>query len=82
MLLVDADMRDAQPQVFLPRRKDHEYSLDHYQQQFYLRSNREGKNFGLYRSDSWDEQAWQTLIAPRESVMLEEFHSVPRLAGG
>ena len=73
MLLVDADMRDAQPQVFLPRRKDHEYSLDHYQQQFYLRSNREGKNFGLYRSDSWDEQAWQTLIAPRESVMLEDF---------
>ncbi|HEP1896394.1 TPA: oligopeptidase B [Kluyvera cryocrescens] len=73
MLLVDADMRDAQPQVFLPRRKDHEYSLDHYQQQFYLRSNREGKNFGLYRSDSWDEQAWQTLVAPRESVMLEDF---------
>ena len=73
MLLLDADKSDAQPQSYLPRRKDHEYSIDHYQQQFYLRSNRDGKNFGLYRSDSWDEHAWQTLIAPRDAVMLEDF---------
>lgn len=73
MLLLDADKSDAQPQSYLPRRKDHEYSIDHYQQQFYLRSNRDGKNFGLYRSDSWDEHAWQTLIAPRDTVMLEDF---------
>lgn len=73
MLLLDADKSDAQPQSYLPRRKDHEYSIDHYQQQFYLRSNRDGKNFGLYRSYSWDEHAWQTLIAPRDAVMLEDF---------
>jgi len=73
MLLLDADKSDAQPQVFLPRRKDHEYSLDHYQQQFYLRSNRDGKNFGLYRSESWEETAWQPIIAPRDTVMLEDF---------
>ncbi len=50
MLLVDADTPDAKPQTFLARRKDHEYSLDHYQGHFYIRSNREGKNFGLYRA--------------------------------
>ncbi len=28
--LLDADLPDALPQVFLPRRRGHEYSLDHY----------------------------------------------------
>ncbi len=58
---------------FLPRRKDHEYSLDHYQHRFYLRSNRHGKNFGLYRTRMRDEQQWEELIPPRENIMLEGF---------
>ena len=66
-------MPDAEPVCFLPRRKDHEYSLDHYQHAFYLRSNREGKNFGLYRTHERDERQWETLIAPRQDVMLEGF---------
>lgn len=71
--LLDAEFADAQPQVFCPRRKDHEYSLDHYDHHFYVRSNREGKNFGLYRTDHVKEEKWQTLIAPRGHVMLEDF---------
>ncbi|MGF7443288.1 oligopeptidase B, partial [Klebsiella michiganensis] len=73
VLLLNAEMTDAEPVCFLPRRKDHEYSLDHYQHAFYLRSNREGKNFGLYRTTLRDEQQWETLIAPRHEVMLEGF---------
>ena len=73
MLLVDADTPDAKPQTFLARRKDHEYSLDHYQGHFYIRSNREGKNFGLYRGLNGEEGDWQTIIAAREAVMLEDF---------
>ena len=72
-LLLDAELADAQPQVFLPRRKDHEYNLDHYHHRFYLRSNRDGKNFGLYQTPKRDEQAWQTLIPARDEVMLEDF---------
>lgn len=71
--LLNTEMPDAEPVCFLPRRKDHEYSLDHYQHAFYLRSNREGKNFGLYRTHERDEQQWETLIAPRQEVMLEGF---------
>lgn len=71
--LLDAEMVDAEPFVFLPRRKDHEYSLDHYQHRFYLRSNRNGKNFGLYRTRMRDEQQWEELIPPRENIMLEGF---------
>ncbi|TGB74782.1 oligopeptidase B [Escherichia sp. E4702] len=71
--LMDAELADAEPFVFLPRRKDHEYSLDHYQHRFYLRSNRNGKNFGLYRTRMRDEQAWEELIPPRDNIMLEGF---------
>lgn len=71
--LLNTEMPDAEPVCFLPRRKDHEYSLDHFQHAFYLRSNREGKNFGLYRTHERDEQQWETLIAPRQDVMLEGF---------
>ncbi|OAT32138.1 protease [Buttiauxella brennerae ATCC 51605] len=73
VLLLDAELVDAQPQSFAPRRKDHEYTLDHYQHHFYLRSNRAGKNFGLYRTKVRDESQWEELIPPREQVMLEGF---------
>lgn len=79
VLLLDANDPQAKPQVFVPRRKDHEYGLDHYQGHFYIRSNRDiaapkdGKNFGLYKSADNNEASWQTLIDPREAVMLEGF---------
>lgn len=73
VLLLDAELPDALPLCFLPRRKDHEYSLDHFQHHFYLRSNREGKNFGLYRTPVRDESRWEALIPPRDDVMLEGF---------
>ncbi|MEM6159053.1 prolyl oligopeptidase family serine peptidase [Erwinia sp. P6884] len=73
VLLLDAEYADAKPQVFCPRRKDHEYTLDHYQHYFYLRSNREGKNFGLYRTDHFAEKEWQTLVPARDHIVLEGF---------
>ena len=72
-LLLDAELPDAQPIMFLPRRKDHEYNLDHYQHTFYLRSNREGKNFGLYRTKVRNDKQWEVLIPPRDHIMLEGF---------
>ena len=71
--LIDAEYPDAQPQVFCPRRRDHEYSIDHYNHQFYIRSNRDGKNFGLYRSAWLAENRWQALIPARDNVVLEDF---------
>lgn len=73
ILLLDADDPQATPKVFLSRRKDHEYALDHYLGNFYIRSNKDGKNFGLYKSENGTEAQWQTLIAPRIEVMLEGF---------
>ncbi|SPW54925.1 protease II [Escherichia coli] len=76
--LLDAEMADAEPFVFLPRRKDHEYSLDHYQHRFYLRSNRHGKNFGLYRTRMRDEQQWEELIpATRKTSCWKGLRCLP-----
>ncbi|WJV64352.1 prolyl oligopeptidase family serine peptidase [Pectobacteriaceae bacterium C52] len=73
VLLLDARDPQAMPQMFVPRRKDHEYDLDHYGDYFYLRSNREGKTFGLYRATDGQEAQWGTLIAPRTECILEGF---------
>ncbi|WP_437613570.1 prolyl oligopeptidase family serine peptidase [Erwinia sp. V71] len=73
VLLLDAEFAEAQPQVFSPRNKDHEYSVDHYNHHFYVRSNHEGKNFGLYRTDYVDIARWETVIAPRDHIVLEDF---------
>lgn len=73
MLLLDAELPDAEPQCFIPRQRDREYSLDHYQHYFWIRSNHEGKNFGLYRTKVRDVQRWETVIPTRERVMLEGY---------
>ncbi|MGG6120843.1 prolyl oligopeptidase family serine peptidase [Pantoea allii] len=71
--LIDASFPDAIPQVFLPRRRDHEYSLDHYDHTFFIRSNRDGKNFGLYRSRYLEESRWETVIPARDHIVMEDF---------
>ncbi|WP_017802864.1 prolyl oligopeptidase family serine peptidase [Winslowiella toletana] len=73
ILLLDGEYAEAEPQVFCPRRNDHEYTLDHYNHHFYVRSNREGKNFGLYRTDYKDVSRWETLVEPRDHIVLEDF---------
>ncbi|WP_192456681.1 S9 family peptidase [Musicola keenii] len=73
ILLLDADDSHAVPQVFVPRRPDHEYELDHLHDRFYVRSNRGGKTFGLYRALDAGEDAWETLVPPRAGRVLEGF---------
>lgn len=72
---IDAEHPHLAPQCFVPRRENHEYSLDHYQGQYYIRSNCEGANFGLYRCDeaNYDEAEWDTLIAADAQRILEDF---------
>ena len=64
----------AAPRCFLPRRRGHEYHLDHFSDHFYLRSNHAGANFGLYRSVAdGGEASWCCLLPPRDQVLLQEF---------
>jgi oligopeptidase B len=60
--------------VVEPRRKGHEYYLDHHEGEFYIRTNDRGRNFRLVRAPVADPSAkhWHEVIAHRPMVMLEE----------
>jgi oligopeptidase B len=62
--------------LLLQRERGHEYSVDHYRQQFYIRTNKPGKNFALMSAKLADTAAferWQTIIPARPDVLLESY---------
>ncbi|MEG0009241.1 MAG: S9 family peptidase [Aeromonas sp.] len=71
--LIDANTPAQKPRLFLPRQADHEYSLDHYRGRFYVRSNKDGKNFGLYETKESPVDRWKAVIAPNPDVLLESY---------
>ena len=72
---LDAESPDGSWVVFLPRVRDHEYHLDHYRDRFYIRTNRDARNFKLMEAADGqsDPDAWITLIPHREDVLLGAF---------
>ncbi len=75
-LVLDAEKPGGEFVAFLPRSRGHEYSIDHFQNKFYIRSNNSGKNFALKTADSLLNQSadtWKTIIPARDDVLLEDF---------
>ena len=75
-LVLDAENPQGEFNAFLPRVRDHEYSIDHFQDQFYIRSNEQGNNFALmtsFCSTNENSDKWQTVIAARADVLLEGY---------
>jgi oligopeptidase B len=72
MRYLEADNPDGSFAVFLPRERDHEYSVDHYQDKFYIRTNWEAKNFRLMETslDKTDKDNWTDVIPHRDEVLL------------
>ncbi|MGB5301563.1 MAG: oligopeptidase B, partial [Gemmatimonadota bacterium] len=62
-------------QVILPREPDHEYSVDHFGDHFYFRTNDEAPNFRLVRAPITDpsRSRWEEVVAHRDDVLLEGF---------
>ena len=62
-------------QVFLPRRADHEYSVDHLGGQFYIYSNEDAPNFRLFTTsvDNLARQDWVERIPHRKDVFLQNY---------
>ena len=72
---LDADAPGGAFTVFLPRTRDHEYHIDHYRDRFYIRTNRDARNFTLMEAAEGqaDPDAWVELIPHREDVLLGRF---------
>jgi len=75
-LLLDADTPESEFTSFLRRQRDHEYSIDHFQNQFYIRTNHCGKNFALKTSSVMTQlncDDWKTVVEAREETLLEGY---------
>ena len=73
---LDAYLPTSEWQIFLPRERDHEYSVDHAGDLFYVRTNLKAANFRLMAvgpDQTTDVQAWQEIIPHRKKVFLESF---------
>ncbi len=59
--------------VFQPRIKDVLYSIDHANNQFYIRTNLEAKNFKVMTTpeNKTDLTSWKELIAHKDSVLIQ-----------
>jgi oligopeptidase B len=59
-----ADNPSGEFKVIIPRRDGHEYSVEHYNDQFYIVTNNDAKNFRVVTApiDDPSEKNWQTFI--------------------
>ena len=87
---LSADHPQEGLKLLLPRSGEHEYYLDHIGDQFYIRTNDQGKNFRLVAAPVSDpgKANWKEVIPHRADVMLEDvdcfathFVAVERKAG-
>lgn len=72
--VLSANDPDGEWKVFLPRERGHEYSIDHASGYFYIRSNRDARNFKLMRcvEGVYTEKGWETVVEHRENTLLED----------
>ena len=73
-LYIPADSPTDAPKVILPREKDHEYSVDHRDGLFYIRSNQGAKNFRLVTAPVANpaKANWKEIIAHRPAVKIDD----------
>lgn len=70
-----ADNPKGEFQIFAPRQKDHEYSVDHLGDQFFIRTNLKAKNFRLMTAglDAHQIADWKEMIPHRDDVFLQGY---------
>jgi oligopeptidase B len=71
---LNADLPDGEFQIFQPRERDHEYSIAHFEDIFYIVTNWEAKNFRLMETDIHNtmKEHWREVIPHRREVLLYE----------
>ena len=72
---LDANQPMGQFKVIQPRERGLEYSVDHYKDKFYIRTNYEAKNFRLMETSisKTTKENWMVVIPHRDDVLLGGF---------
>jgi oligopeptidase B len=78
--VLEANDPTGEFRVVEPRRRDHEYALDHFGDSFYIRTNDQAKNFRLMKTPVGEtgRTHWVEVIAHREDVYLSGFEIFDR----
>ncbi len=71
--VLDANTPDGKFRVIQPRERNLEYSIDHFGDKFYIRTNLDAKNFRLMETPEGktSKENWKEVIAHRSDVLLE-----------
>ena len=71
---LDADNPTGKWSVVQPRKRDLEYSVDHFGDDFYVLTNDAAKNFRLMKTpvDKTEMSNWEEVIGHRTNVLLED----------
>lgn len=71
--ILDADTPESEFRPFTPRERGLEYSIEHFEDKFYVVTNLEAQNFRLMetQTDRTDRSHWKEVIAHRPDVLLE-----------
>ncbi|OQX95261.1 hypothetical protein B6I21_06315 [candidate division KSB1 bacterium 4572_119] len=74
MRILDANNPNGKFKIFQPREKDHEYSISHYEDKFYIVTNWNAKNFRLMETNEFqtNKENWQEVIPHRDDVLLQD----------
>ena len=72
---LDASKPEGEFKIIHPREKDLEYSVAHFKDKFYIRTNYEAKNFRLMKTsvNRTSKENWKEVIPHREDVLLQQF---------
>jgi oligopeptidase B len=72
---LDAYDPDGEFKIFQKRDMSYEYSIDHYKDKFYIRTNYQAKNFKLMETpiDKTAIENWKDTIPHRDDVLLQDF---------
>jgi oligopeptidase B len=73
---ISANTPDAEWEIFQKRERDFEYSFDHFEDSFYILTNKDkATNFKLMKTpvDKTGKENWVEIIPHRETVLLEGF---------
>ncbi|CAM1362768.1 Dipeptidyl aminopeptidase BI [Tenacibaculum xiamenense] len=74
--VLEADNPEGEFRVIQPRERDLEYDVAHYEDAFYIRTNKDGAtNFKLMKTpeNNTTKENWIDVIPHREDVLLEDF---------